>query len=292
MTAGFPHPEYLVSADWLAAHLADPGLRVFDCTTHLLPEPGQPYRVVSGRADFEAAHIPGAQFIDVQEDVSDPDSKLRFMCPTQARFQAALRRLGVHRGDRVILYATANFWWASRVWWLLRVFGHDNAAVLDGGLAAWRAAGHTLAAGPAPAPAPGDFVAAPPRPLMADKADMLVALVDGGVCTLNALTAAQHAGTGGNSYGRPGHIAGSVNVPAAELVDPATGRLRPAEALRAKFAAAGALDRPVIAYCGGGIAASGDALVLTMLGQPEVRVYDASLSEWAMDTELPMATGR
>ena len=292
MTAGFPHPEYLVSADWLAAHLADPGLRVFDCTTHLLPEPGQPYRVVSGRADFEAAHIPGAQFIDVQEDVSDPDSKLRFMCPTQARFQAALRRLGVHRGDRVILYATANFWWASRVWWLLRVFGHDNAAVLDGGLAAWRAAGRKLAAGPAPAPAPGDFVAAPPRPLMADKADMLVALADGGVCTLNALTAAQHAGTGGNSYGRPGHIAGSVNVPAAELVDPATGRLRPAEELRAKFAAAGALDRPVIAYCGGGIAASGDALVLTMLGQPEVRVYDASLSEWAMDPALPMATGR
>ena len=292
MTSSFPHPDYLVSADWLAAHLADPGLRVFDCTTHLLPEPGQPYRVVSGRADFEAAHIPGAQFIDVQEDVSDPDSKLRFMCPTQARFQAALRRLGVHRGDRVVLYATANFWWASRVWWLLRVFGHDNAAVLDGGLAAWRAAGHKLAAGPAPAPAPGDFVAAPPRPLMADKADMLVALADGGVCTLNALTAAQHAGTGGNSYGRPGHIAGSVNVPAAELVDPATGRLRPAEALRAKFAAAGALDRPVIAYCGGGIAASGDALVLTMLGQPEVRVYDASLSEWAMDPALPMATGR
>ena len=290
MSEGFPHPDSLVAPEWLAAHRSDPGLRVFDCTTHLLPEPAKPYRVVSGRADFETAHIPGARFIDVQEDVSDPDAKLRFMCPTQARFQAAMRRLGVHRGDRVILYSTANFWWASRVWWLLRVFGHDNAAVLDGGLAAWQAGGHPIARGPEPAPREGDFVAAPPRPLMADKADVLVALADGGVCTLNALTAAQHAGTGGNAYGRPGHIAGSVNVPAAELVEPATGRLRPAEELRAKFAAAGALDRPVIAYCGGGIAASGDALVLTMLGQPEVRVYDASLSEWAPDPALPMAT--
>ncbi len=291
MTAGFAHPESLVAPEWLAAHAADPGLRIFDCTTHLLPEPGKPYRVVPGRADFETAHIPGARFIDVQADVSDPDAKLRFMCPTQARFQAAMRRLGVNRGDRVVLYSTANFWWASRVWWLLRVFGHDNAAVLDGGLAAWRAGGHPIATGPEPAPPPGDFVAAPPRPLMADKADVLVGLADGGVCTLNALTAAQHAGTGGNSYGRPGHIAGSVNVPAAELVDPATGRLRPAEALRAQFAAVGALDRPVIAYCGGGIAASGDALVLTMLGHREVRVYDASLSEWAPDPALPMATG-
>ena len=288
----FAHPEYLVSTDWLAAHLHDKQVAVFDCTTHLIPDPEATYQVVPGRADFVAAHIPDAQFIDVQADVSDPAQRLRFMCPAPDAFAQAMRRFGVGNDTRVILYSTANLWWASRVWWLLRVFGHDNAAVLDGGMQAWRRAGHAIATGPAAAPAPGNFTVRERRDLMADRAEVLGAIGDGAVCTINALAPAQHTGTGGNSYGRPGHIAGSVNVPAAELVDPATGRLRPAEALRAKFAAAGALDRPVIAYCGGGIAASGDALVLTMLGQPEVRVYDASLSEWAMDPALPMATGR
>ncbi len=289
MSGGFVHPEYLVSPAWLAAHLRDPTLRIFDCTTHLLPDPPAAYRAVPGRADFEAAHIPGARFLDVQGDLSDPTQTLRFMCPTAARFQAALRRFGVNRGDRVVLYSTANLWWATRVWWLLRVFGHDHAAVLDGGLAAWRAEGHSVATGPEPAPPPGDFSAASPRPLMATKQDVLAAIGNSAVCTINALTEAQHTGAGGNSYGRPGHIAGSINLPAARLIDPGTERLLPAGLLRARFAAAGAMDRAVITYCGGGIAASADALVLIMLGHGDVRIYDASLSEWAVDPALPMA---
>ena len=223
--------------------------------------------------------------------MSDPAQRLRFMCPAPDAFAQAMRRFGVGNDTRVILYSTANFWWASRVWWLLRVFGHDNAAVLDGGMQKWRREGRAVATGPAAAPAPGSFTVRERRDLMADRAQVLAAIGDGAVCTINALAPAQHTGTGGNSYGRPGRIAGSVNLPAAHLLDPATNMLLPADALRARFAAVGALDKRVIAYCGGGIAASADALALVMLGHTDVRLYDASLSEWAANPALPMETG-
>jgi len=287
----FAHPDYLVGTDWLARRLADPGVAVFDCTTHLIPDPKATYQVVPGRADFEAAHIPGAQFIDVQADVSDTAQRLRFMCPAPEAFAATMRRFGVGNDTRVILYSTANPWWASRVWWLLRVFGHDNAAVLDGGMQKWRREGRAIATGPAAPHPPGDFTVRAVRDLMADRHDVLAAIGNPAVCTVNALAPAQHSGTGGNSYGRPGRIAGSVNLPAAHLLDSATNTLLPADALRARFAAVGALDKPVITYCGGGIAASADALALVMLGHTDVRLYDASLSEWAADPALPMETG-
>ena len=286
----FAHPEYLVSTDWLAAHLDDPAVRVFDCTTHLIPDPKATYQVLPGRADFEAGHIPGAQFIDLQADLSDRAQRLRFMRQSPEDFAAAMRRFGVGTDSRVILYSTANLWWASRVWWLLRVFGHDNAAVLDGGMQKWRREGRAVATGPAAPPAAGDFTVRAVRDLMADRAEVLNAIGDGAVCTLNALAPAQHSGSGGNSYGRPGRIAGSVNLPAAHLLDPETNTMLPAETLRAKFGAVGALDKRVITYCGGGIAASADALALVMLGHTDVRLYDASLSEWAVDPALPMET--
>jgi thiosulfate/3-mercaptopyruvate sulfurtransferase len=124
---------------------------------------------------------------------------------------------------------------------------------------------------------------------MTDKSGVLAALGDTGACVLNALTAERHRGTGGVAYGRPGRIAGSVNVPAQDLVDPQTHAYLPADVLRAKFQASGALDaKRVVTYCGAGIAASSDALVLTLLGRDDVAVYDASLSEWAVDPTLPM----
>lgn len=288
--SGFAHPEFLVETAWLAAHLTDPKVVVLDCTTHLIPDPKATYTVLPGRADFEKGHIPGAQFVDLQADLSDPTTKLRFMAPTAEHFAAAMRRLGVSNDTRVVLYSTANVWWASRVWWLLRMFGHDNAAVLDGGFQAWSREGRPVETGPGKPRAAGSFTVTRQRDLMVGKAAVKAAIGDGATCTINALTAPQHAGTGGNSYGRPGHIAGSVNLPAAHLVDPQTNLFLPAEALRAKFRDIGALDRRVIAYCGGGIAASADALVLTMLGHEDVVIYDASLSEWAVDASLPMAT--
>jgi thiosulfate/3-mercaptopyruvate sulfurtransferase len=161
-TQGFAHPEFLVDTDWLAAHLADPGVVVLDCTTHLIPAPGAGYTVKPGREDFEQRHIPGAQFVDLQADLSDPHHQFRFMLPSADRFAASMSRLGMGDGTRVVLYSTANVWWASRVWWLLRVFGHDHAAVLDGGFQKWTAEGRAVETGPGTAFGP--LPASPPAP--------------------------------------------------------------------------------------------------------------------------------
>lgn len=289
--AGFAHPEFLIDTATLAERLAEPELRVFDCTTHLIPDPKTTYQVVPGRADFERGHIPGAQFIDLQADLSDPSQRLRFMRPTADAFASAMRRFGVGQNSTFVLYSTTTPQWATRVWWLLRVFGFDRAAVLDGGWRKWTGEGHPVETGPARPRPPGDFAVRPPRPLMAGKEEVLQAIGDGAVCTLNALSAEQHAGTGGNTYGRPGRIKGSVNLPAAQLIDPATGAFLPADELRGRFDRVGAFDRAVITYCGGGIAASADAFALVLLGHPNVRLYDASMSEWAVDPALPMETG-
>jgi thiosulfate/3-mercaptopyruvate sulfurtransferase len=287
----FVHPEFLVETDWLEQHLNDPDVIVLDCTTHLVPNPKITYDVVPGRADFEKAHIKGAQFCDVSRDVSDTSQTLRFMRQTPEDFAASMRRFGVGDNTKVVTYSTANPWWATRVWWLLREFRHDNAAVLNGGWQKWSRENRPSESGPGKPRPPGGFTAKPPRNLMAGKDEVKAAIGDGAICTLNALAAEQHKGTGGNAYGRPGRIAGSANVPAGQLLDPTTNTFLSADELRRKFAAVGALDREVIVYCGGGIAASADALALTMLGHTKVKIYDASLSEWARDETLPMETG-
>lgn len=287
----FRHPEFLIETDELEQRLGDRDLVVLDSTTHLVPDPKITYQVVPGRADFEKAHIPGAQFVDLQNDLSDSTQRFRFMLPDEASFAAAMGRFGVGPKSRVVCYSTANPWWATRLWWVLRVFGFDNAALLNGGFQKWAREERRVESGPATPRPPQQFVVRELRPLMVDKDQVLQAIGDDGVCTLNALLPQQHAGTGGTRYGRPGRIKGSVNLPAAQLFDPETNLLLPADTLEQRFRAVGAFDRKVIAYCGGGIAASADAFVLTLLGHPEVRIYDASLSEWAIEPDLPMETG-
>jgi thiosulfate/3-mercaptopyruvate sulfurtransferase len=263
---------------------------VFDCTTHLIPDPKITYQVKPGREDFEQGHIPGAQFVDMLRDVSDTSQSLRFMRQSPEEFAAAMRRFGVNGGTRVISYSTANVWWATRFWFLLHEFGHDNAAVLNGGWQKWQREGRPIEKGAARVRPAGDFAVRQVRNLMVGKDDVLRAIGDGAVCTINALQPQQHAGAGGNSYGRPGRIAGSVNLPAAHLLDPDSNTFLPPEELRKRFESVGAMDRQVINYCGGGIAASADALALIMLGHRDVKLYDASLSEWAKDPTLPMET--
>ncbi len=266
-------------------------MRILDCTTHLIPDPKITYQVVPGRADFEKGHIPGAQFVDLQGDLSDKSHRFRFMTPSAEAFAAAMSRFGVGEGTQIVLYSTANPWWATRVWWLLRIFGFDDAAVLNGGWQKWSREGRPVETGPAKPRPPGHFAVREQRPLMVGKEEVLQAIGDSGVCTINALLPEQHAGIGGNSYGRPGRIKGSVNLPAAHLIDPRTNEFLPPAELRRRFDALGAFDKRVITYCGGGIAASADALALVMLGHPEVKLYDASLGEWAVDPNLPMETG-
>jgi len=294
-TEGFAHPEYLIETEQLAAHLGDPNLVILDSTTHLIPDPKITYTVKSGREDFEKGHIPGAQFVDLQADLSDNTGrhgKLRFMLPSAEAFAAAMGRFGVGDDCRVVLYSTTAPQWAARVWWMLRNYGFDNAAVLNGGFQKWAREGRPVETGPAKARPAARFTVRQDRGLMVGKEAVRQAVGDAGVCTINALSREQHLGSGGNVYGRVGRIAKSVNVPAASLLDPETGALLPAAALRAKFDAVGAFAKPrAITYCGGGIAASTDALALVMLGHPDVRLYDASMSEWSNDDSLPMERG-
>ena len=284
------HP--LVETDWLAAHLGDPGIRTLECTVYLHPAdvPGG-FRVESGRGKWSEGHIPGAGFADLQDDLSARGTSLRFMMPPAAQFAEAMSGYGVGEGVRVILYDRAMNMWAARIWWMLRAFGFDDVAVLNGGFRKWTREGRSVATDDGAAPR-RRFTARPRPELIADRSGVLGALDDDRACVLNALTDEQHRGTGGVTYARPGRIAGSTNVPARELVDPETHAYFSLDVLRAKFAAAGALDaRRVVTYCGAGIAASSDAFVLVLLGHSNVALYDASLSEWAADAALPMETG-
>jgi thiosulfate/3-mercaptopyruvate sulfurtransferase len=248
-------------------------------------------QVESGREEWEGAHIPGSAFADLPGELSDRTSPLRFMMPPAEQFADAMSALGVGEGTRVVLYDRAAGSWAARIWWMLRVFGFDDAAVLDGGWTKWTAEGRSTSS-EGPTHPRGAFVARPRERLIANREEVLAAVGDGGTCVINALSEEQHRGDAGAAYGRSGHITSSVNVPAGSLVDPQTNAFLPLEALRVRFQGVGATNsKRVITYCGGGIAASSDAFVLTLLGVPNVAVYDASLSEWAADPALPMETG-
>jgi len=281
----------LISTRDLAERLAGGrgALRIFDATVHLRPASPGPYTVESGRADYEAVHIPSAAFADLSTDLSDSTSPLRFTLPSATRLEAALSALGLSDSDDCVLYSSTSPMWATRLWWMLRSLGFD-AMVLDGGLGKWRAEGRPVVTGVEHYP-PGTFSARPRRGLWADKNEVQRAVGDAAVCTINALSAASFAGTAAVHYGRPGRIAGSVNVPYAWLLAD-DGTFAPPERLRTAFESAGALAKPrVICYCGGGISATMDALALTLLGHANVAVYDGSLSEWVLDPALPMATG-
>lgn len=293
----------MVSTGWLADRLADPDLRIFDCTTWLRPGIADPARplvvplvVESGRTAFDAAHIPGAGFLDLQGELSDPASDLRFAMPRADALVAAFARRGIGPGTRVVLYSDASMNWATRVWWMLRWAGFDDAAILDGSIVKWKAEGRPLSTEACRYPSAAPWPARERPALFVDRAGVAAAVAAGAsgaraTCVLNALTPAQHAGAASSNETRPGRIAGSVNVPAGDLVR-ADRTFRSAEELRALFAAQGATpDRRILCYCGGGIAATGDAFVLTaLLGYPDVAVYDGSLQEWARDPSAPMET--
>jgi len=287
-------PQALVTTEQLSAILGQPGLRVYDCTTYLEPPPpgnDDPYVAVPGLRTFEESHIPGADYLDLQGEFSDTTTRLRFMMPPTAQLEAAFGRHGLGQDSRVVLYSIGTMMWATRFWWMLRSLGFDRAAVLDGAFDKWKAEGRPTEKGPASGYAPVTFKAAPRAGFFVDKHAVLAATRDRSAVIVNALGPQFHKGLEPSRYGRPGRVPGSVNVPAASLVDPARKDFTTLSDARAKFAAQGVgADKRIICYCGGGISATIDLFLLHQLGHDALALYDGSMGEWARDRSLPIET--
>jgi thiosulfate/3-mercaptopyruvate sulfurtransferase len=290
-----PFQNALIETDWLENHLSDPDLRILDCTVYLPnyfeESAGKGVQIVPGREDYDKGRIPGSAYVDLVGELTDRSNK-RFMFPMPPadQFAESMSRHGVGEGTRVVLYDRMLNMWAARVWWMLRAFGFDEAGVLNGGWKKWTLEGRPISTEPPNYP-PARFVAEPRPELIAHKDDVLAAIEKSEVSIVNALTPDEYAGRGPVRYGRPGHIPSSVNVSFVGVVDPKTNAYLPLEELREQFASVGALGKPqVITYCGGGIAASSDAFLLTLLGTDNVAVYDGSMTEWAADPNLPLET--
>lgn len=286
--------RHLVDADWLRDHLADPDLVIIDATVILDPNS---WEANSGRAAWEAAHIPGSTFADLIVELSDPagdeglpDGVHAYRAPTPEAFATAIAAHGVSNHSAVVVYDTSAGMWASRLWWLLCYFGHDNVAVLDGGWEAWLASGGPVS-DTITTPTPGKF-AARVNPTLIATTDEVTEIVSGSGDTVlvNALWPELFRGEARTPLPRPGRIPGSVNVPFTETVN-AAGLLHAPEQLAEIFADAGVTaDHPVVTYCGGGIAASFDALALATIGI-NAALYDGSLVEWVANENLPLETG-
>src|ERR1700730_9235941 len=289
-----PERNGLITTAELAAILDQPDLRLFDCTTYLEYQPAGsdiPYIAVPGRHSFEAGHIPGADFLDLQGEFSDPNTTLRFMMPDTAQLEAAFGGHGIGANSRVVLYSIGTAMWATRFWWMLKSLGFENVSVLDGGLDKWKAEGRAVETGPAKGYPPAIFTAKPQQRYFVDKHETLSASADRDTVVVNALGPQFHNGREPSRYGRPGRIPGSVNVSAATLLDPSTRIFVPLTDAEAKFATQGLRkDKRVIAYCGGGISATIDLFLLHRLGYEKLTLYDGSMGEWARDESLPMET--
>ena len=275
--------DTLVSAAWLREHLDDPDLVVIDATVLIETDDQGNMRSVNGRANYEAGHIPTAGFADLMGDLSDTDSPLQFAVPSPEQFAAAMGALGVGDDSRVIIYDASGSSWAARVWWMLRWIGFDRAALLDGGLSAWTALGEPLSTEPATQPARDLTVNLRPE-LISDQNEVRASIEDESTNLIDSLPAAHYRGEW-TMYDQPGHIPGALNVPVPSLFDD-TGYFRPQDELADLFDSD--RDTRTITYCGGGIAASSDAFVMTRLGFTDVAVYAASLQEWAADPDNPM----
>ena len=284
-------PSPLVTADWLETRLGSPALRILDCSVAMRSAPDGSYRFVAGRDEYIQGHIPGSVFVDVLGELAAADDPRPLMMPAPETFAATMAGYGVSAATEVVLYDRSNHAWAARVWWLLRACSFDTAAVLDGGWQKWQAEGRPVSTTPGRYPR-GEFTPRFRPELIATKDRVRESLGRADVTIVNALSAEEHRGHAATRLPRAGRIAGSTNVYCQWLVDPDTKTYRPKEEMRKLFADAGALDAPTaITYCGAGIAASSDALALTLLGVPNVAVYDGSLAEWTADPGLPMETG-
>ena len=276
---------YVVSTEWLAARLLAPDIAILDASWHL-PSSGR-----NAKAEFMEERIPGAQFFDIDE-IADTSSTLPHMLPSAEKFSSRVRKLGIGDGKKVICYDTVGLFSAARAWWMFRVFGHDDVAILDGGFPRWKAQGRPIAAGLPQEAQERHFTARFRSMMVRDKADVRQAVARG-AAVADARSPSRFRGEEPEPRKevRGGHIPGAKNVHYATLLN-ADGTLKSAEKIAKIFAEAGIdVANPVITSCGSGVTAAILALGLTLVGAKDHALYDGSWTEWGSDLSLPVATG-
>lgn len=278
-------PTTLVSTDWLAAHLKDPDLRVLDASW-FMPDSGR-----NGRAEYEAAHIPGARFFDIDE-IADLRSNLPHMAPPVEKFISRMRAMGIGDGHQVVIYDALGLFSAPRVWWTFRLMGKTDVAVLDGGFAKWQAEGREVE-DLAPVVRDRHMTVSRQNHLIKDVTQVAQSAKLDLAQIVDARSAPRFRGEVAEPRPglRAGHIPGSCNLPFATLLNP-DGTMKPPAVLRGLFTDAGIdLSRPVITTCGSGVTAAVLSLALERIGHRNHALYDGSWSEWGMYDDLAVATG-
>jgi thiosulfate/3-mercaptopyruvate sulfurtransferase len=278
--------KWLVETDWLASHLDAPDLIILDGSMHL------PTSKRNAKAEYLAAHIPGALFFDIDE-IADETSPLPHMLPSPIKFASRMKKMGIGDGMHIVVYDSEGLYSAARVWWMFRTMGHEEVRVLNGGLKKWRAEGRPLEDNQPRQRTPRHFTPVFNAGLVRDASEVKVLIDHPAIQIVDARAAGRFEGTAAEPRAglRSGHIPSARNLPFTRLINP-DGTLKPASELRELFAAAKVdADRPVVASCGSGVTAGVIALALAVLGRPDAAVYDGSWSEWGADASLPIATG-
>ena len=278
-------PRTLVSTDWLAAHMKDPDLRILDASWYMPADNRDP------KAEYEAAHIPGARFFDIDE-ISDLRSNLPHMVPPVEKFMSRMRAMGVGDGHQIVIYDGAGTFSSPRVWWLFKLMGQNDVAVLDGGLPKWQAEGRPIEDMP-PVIRDRHMTVRRQNHLVKDVTQVSAASKLGDYEIVDARSAPRFKGEAAEPREglRSGHIPGSKNVPFGDLLN-ADGTMKDPDAQRAVFEAAGVdLSKPVITSCGSGVTAAILCLAMERFGKTDHALYDGSWTEWGAFPTLPISTG-